>query len=143
MTRIKYFWCSCFFSNSHWRFTEQQEREETILYSSLPLLLTHEHSDIYLQLWMWDDYYVFLSTPHVTTRQLLNKIYHIIFKIISNHHFIDWWWDFNFFLFTWWFGCRFLLHLFDTRNPWTWNRMIWSRTRQLHNQVNRSPLILI
>ena len=51
--------------------------EGTIVYSTLPLPLAHEHSDIYLQLCMWGDYHVFLIATLVFTRLLLYEIYHI------------------------------------------------------------------
>ena len=38
----------------------------------------HELSDIYLQLWMWDDYHVFLIATLVFIRLLLHEIYHLI-----------------------------------------------------------------
>ena len=38
---------------------DSREREGTIYYSTLPLSPTHKHSDIYLQLSMWDDYHIF------------------------------------------------------------------------------------
>ena len=53
-------------------------RERTIFYSTLPLPPAHEHSDIYLQLCMWDDYHIFLIAPLVFTRLLLDEIYHLI-----------------------------------------------------------------
>ena len=37
-------------------------REGTIFYSTLPLPPTHKHSNIYLQLCMWDDYHFFNCT---------------------------------------------------------------------------------
>ena len=54
------------------------DREGTIFYSTLPLPPAHEHSDIYLQLCMWDDYHIFLIAPLVFTRLLLDEIYHLI-----------------------------------------------------------------
>ena len=45
------------------------------LYSSLPIPPVHEHSDIYLQLCMWDDYHVFSIASLVTTRLILSEIY--------------------------------------------------------------------
>ena len=54
------------------------KREGTISYSALPLPPAHEHSDIYLQLCMWDDYHIFLITSLVFTRLLLDEIYHFI-----------------------------------------------------------------
>ena len=53
-------------------------REETIFYSTLPLPLVHEHSDIYLKLCMRDDYHVFLIATLVFTTMLLDEIYHLI-----------------------------------------------------------------
>ena len=53
-------------------------REGTIFYSTLPLPPAHEHSDIYLQLCMWDDYHVLLIATLVFTRLLLDEIYHLI-----------------------------------------------------------------
>ena len=50
----------------------------SIFYSTLPLPLAHEHSDIYLQLCMWGDYHVFLIATLVFTRLLLDEIYHLI-----------------------------------------------------------------
>ena len=57
---------------------DSRGREGTIFYSTLPLPPAHEHSDIYLQLCMWDDYHVFLIAPLVFTRLLLDEIYHFI-----------------------------------------------------------------
>ena len=53
-------------------------REETIFYSTVPLPLVHEHSDIYLKLCMRDDYQVFLIATLVFTTMLLDEIYHLI-----------------------------------------------------------------
>ena len=53
-------------------------REGTIFYSILPLPPAHEHSEIHLQLCMWDDYHMFLIAPLVFTRLLLHEIYHLI-----------------------------------------------------------------
>ena len=53
-------------------------REGTIFYSTLPLPPAHKHSDIYLQLCMWDDYHVFLISTLVFSRLLLDEIYHLI-----------------------------------------------------------------
>ena len=49
-----------------------------MFYSTLPLQPANKHSDIYLQLCMWDDYQVFLIAMIVFTRLLLNEIYHLI-----------------------------------------------------------------
>ena len=89
-------------------------REGTIFYSTLPLPPAHEHSDIYLQLCMWDGYQVFLIATLVFTRLLLSEIYHFIGFPFD--WLIDWW--SNVFLFTWLFHSVFLLQQFDTAN-WT------------------------
>ena len=57
---------------------DSRGREGTIFYPSLPLPPAHKHSDIYLQLCMWDDYHIFLIVSLVFTRLLLNKICHLI-----------------------------------------------------------------
>ena len=44
-------------------------------YSSLPLPPIQKHSDINLKLCWWDDYVIFLLTPLVPTRLLLDEIY--------------------------------------------------------------------
>ena len=46
----------------------------TNLYSYLSLPLALKHSDIYLEVYNWDDYHVFLMAAHVITRLLLNEI---------------------------------------------------------------------
>ena len=70
-------------------------REGTIFYSTLPLPPADEHSDIYLQLCMWDDC---LYLPDLNSMRLTT---------LSNYHLIDWWCDVNFCLFTWWYSSRF------------------------------------
>ena len=66
------------FLYGHWRFTGQQgKRGDHLLFHS-PLPPAHEHWEIYLQLYMWDDYHVFLITTLVFTRLLLDEIYHLI-----------------------------------------------------------------
>ena len=50
------------FLHGHWRLTGQQGKGGDHLYSTLPLPPAHEHSDIYLQLCMWDDYHIFNRT---------------------------------------------------------------------------------
>ena len=57
---------------------DSKGREGTIFYSSIPLPPAHEHWDIYLQLCMWDDYYVFLIATLVFTRLLHGEIYHLM-----------------------------------------------------------------
>ena len=65
------------FFHGHWRLTGKQGKE-TIFYSTLPLPPAQEHSDIYLQLCMWDDCHVFLIATLVFTRLLLDEMYHLI-----------------------------------------------------------------
>ena len=67
-----------FFFHGHWRLTVQQGKGGDHVYSTLPLPPAHKHSDIYLQLCMWDDYHLFLITLLVFTRLPLNEIYHLI-----------------------------------------------------------------
>ena len=57
---------------------DSRGREGTTFYSNLPLQPAHEHSDIYLQLCMWDDYHIFLIATLVFTRLLLDEIYHLV-----------------------------------------------------------------
>ena len=57
---------------------DSRGREGTIFYSTLPLPPTHEHSDTYLQVCIWDDYRIFLIAPLVFTRLVLDEIYHLI-----------------------------------------------------------------
>ena len=83
---------------------DSRGREGTIFYSTLPLPPAHEHSGIYLQLCMWDDYHIFLIAPLVFTRLLSMR-----FTTLSNHHLIDWWYNINFWLFTWWFDSSFFV----------------------------------
>ena len=85
-------------------------REGITFYFTLPILPTHEHSDICLQLCMWDDYHVFLIATLVFIWLLLNEIYHLI----------DWWC--NVCLFTWSCDYRFSKQ-FDTDNRWVWTRI--------------------
>ena len=73
-----------FFFLSGFSFTDTDDsqdsrgKEGTIFYSTLPLPPAHEHSDIYLQLCMWDDYHVFLIPALVFNRLLLDGMYHLI-----------------------------------------------------------------
>ena len=76
-----YFWVHFFLSEFSFTDTDSSEgskrRVGTKLYSSLPLTFTYKHSDIYLQLSMWDDHQIFLFAPRVTTRLLLDEFYHL------------------------------------------------------------------
>ena len=66
------FWEAVFFQSLflsqtlaiHWK----EGKGRGYLYSSLPHSSTHKHSDIYLQLCIWDDYSVFSITVHAITR---------------------------------------------------------------------------
>ena len=49
-----------------------------LFYSTLPLPPAHKHLGIYLQLYMWDDYHIFLMAMLVFTRLLLDEFYHLI-----------------------------------------------------------------
>ena len=104
-----------FFSLSGFSFTDtdnsqdSRRREGTIFYSTLPLPPAHEHSDIYLQLCMWDDYHIFNRTACIyqaATRWDLPP-YRITIWLIDDV-------TFDFCLLICWFGLRFLLQLLDT-----------------------------
>ena len=89
---------------------DSRGREGTTFYSILPLPSTHKQSDIYLQLYMSDDYQIF-SIGH---RLYLPNCYSMRFTTLSNYHLIDWWCDVSFCLFTWWFGsCFFVTAIWD------------------------------
>ena len=57
-----FFFLSGFFFTDTDNSQDSRGREGTIFYSTLPLPPAHEHSDIYLQLCMWDDYHIFNRT---------------------------------------------------------------------------------
>ena len=101
---------------------DSKGREGTIFCSTLPLLPAHEHWDIYLQLCMWNDYYVFLIATLVFTRLLLDEIYHLIelpFEwLIDDAMFVC-----LFVWCNWWIDTRFLLQRFDIGNRWIWARI--------------------
>ena len=58
-----------------------KEGREPSFYPTLPLSPAHEHSDIYLQLCMWDDNHIFLIARLVFTRLLLDEIYHLDYRV--------------------------------------------------------------
>ena len=62
---------------------DSRGRERTIFYSTRPVLPAHEHSDIYLQVCMWDEYQVFLIATLLFTRLILDGTF-------LSYHFIDW-----------------------------------------------------
>ena len=76
--------CDYFFFLSGFSFTDADDsqdsrgREGIIFYYTLLLPPVHKHSDIYLQLCMWDDYHVFLIATLVFTMLLLDEIYYLI-----------------------------------------------------------------
>ena len=83
-TSYVYFFFIIFFFLSGFSFTDTDNsqdnrgRKGTFLYSSLPLPAAHKHSDIYVQLYTWDNYHIFLIATLVFTRLLLGEIYHLI-----------------------------------------------------------------
>ena len=90
------FIANCFpirvFFHRHWRFTGQQGKgvDDTLhhLKYTLPLPPTHEPWDLYLQLYMWDDYHVFLVAT-----LCLPDCHSMRLTTLSNYHFdwlIDW-----------------------------------------------------
>ena len=62
-----------------------EERGPFCYFSTLPLPLAHEYSDIYVQLCTSDDYHIFLIAALVFTRLLLDEIYYLI-----EYYLIDW-----------------------------------------------------
>ena len=75
---LKFFFYQGFLSQTPANHRTTGEGGGTIFYSTLPFPPTHEHSDIYLQLCMWDDYPVFLVAPLLFTILLLDEIYRLI-----------------------------------------------------------------
>ena len=75
---------NCLFFLSGFSFTDTENsqdrrgREGSTFYSTVPLPPAYEHSDIYLQLCMWDDYHIFLIAMLVFTRLLFNEICDLI-----------------------------------------------------------------
>ena len=82
-SKFFFFLSSFFFTNIDYS-NDSSGKEGTIFYSTLPLPPVHEHSDIYLQLCMWDNYHVFLIAT------LLPDWYSMRFTTLSNYHLIDW-----------------------------------------------------
>ena len=76
-SKFFFFLSSFFFTNIDYS-NDSSGKEGTIFYSTLPLPPVHEHSDIYLQLCMWDNYHVFLIATLAFTRLILDEIYHLI-----------------------------------------------------------------
>ena len=113
------FWIFFFLSGFSFTDTDNSQdsrgREGTIFYSILPLPLAHEHSSIYLPLYMWDVYHIFLIAPLVFTRLLLDYIYHLI-ELPSN-----WRCDVSFYLFTRSFEFSFFVTAIWDKKPVEWN----------------------
>ena len=78
LKRWRTFFCQGFFSQTLTIHRTAREGRGSCFYSTLPLPPAHEHSDISLQLCMWDDYHVFLIATLVFTRLLLDEIFHLI-----------------------------------------------------------------
>ena len=57
--RLRFFFLSGFSFTDTDDSQDSRGREGTIFYSTLPLPPAHKHSDIYLQLFMSDDYHIF------------------------------------------------------------------------------------
>ena len=70
-----FFFLSGFSFTDFYNSQNSRGREGTIFNSTLPLPLAHKHSDIYLQLCMWDDYHIFFISTLVFTRLLLVEIF--------------------------------------------------------------------
>ena len=70
---FKSFFYLVFIDMNKWH--DSRGREGDHLYSSLPLPLAHEHSDIYFQLCIWDDYRRFSIAVHAISRLILDEIY--------------------------------------------------------------------
>ena len=67
-----------FFFFRHWWFTGQQGKRRGHFYFSLSHSTVHGHSDLYLQLCMWDNCHIFSVALLLSTKLLLNEIYHLI-----------------------------------------------------------------
>ena len=78
LKRWRTFFYQGFFSQTLTIHRTAREGRGSCFYSTLPLPPAHEHSDISLQLCMWDDYHVFLIATLVFTRLLLDEIFHLI-----------------------------------------------------------------
>ena len=76
--KIVFFFSIRVFFHRSGRLHDSRGMEGIMFYFSLPLPPTQKHSDIYLQLCLWAGYNVFLIASLVTTRLLLDEIYHLI-----------------------------------------------------------------
>ena len=84
-----------------------------MLYSFLLLPPAYEHSAIYLQLCMWDDYHLFLIASFVTIRLLLDEFYHLI-------ELLFWLTDDAMLVSVCLLDSRFLLQYFVIWSKWIW-----------------------
>ena len=82
--------------------------EATIFYSTVPLPAAHEHSDIYFQLYTWDNYYIFLIATLAFTTLLLHSMR---LTTLSNYYLINW--GCNMLVFVCWFDLRFCYSYFS------------------------------
>ena len=98
----------CFFL-SGFSFTDTDDlqdsrgKEETFFYFSLPVPPAYEYSDIYLQRFIWDDFYVFL----IATRVYQTATWWDLPPYWITIWLIHWWC--NVCLFTGWFESRFFV----------------------------------
>ena len=112
---------------------DSRGREGTIFYSSLPLPPVHEHSDIHLQLCMWDDYHIFncIACIYQAATQWDLPPYRITISLIDDV-------TLSFCLFTGWLDSSFfLLQQFETENRWIRTRIDYHPyiTSETTNQV--------
>ena len=107
------------FFHRHWQCTGQQGKWEDYLYSSLPPPPDHEHSDIYLQFCIWDDYFLLLIALHVISRRLFHMNY---------PHLGIWMW----------LNIKWLLDdlMLDQKKRWMWTRINCRITSEPINRVN-------
>ena len=75
---LRFFFLSGFSFTDNDKSQDSRGMEGTVFCSSLALPPAHEHLDIYLQLYTWDNYPVFPIPTLVFTRLLLDEIYHLI-----------------------------------------------------------------
>ena len=89
--KIKFFFSIGFSFTDTDNSQDSRGREGTIFYYTLTLPPAHKHSDIYLQLCMWDEYHIFSIATLVFTRLLLGEIlppYQITIWMIDDVQFV-------------------------------------------------------
>ena len=106
------------FFSRHWRFRGQQRKGGDHLYYFLLLSPAHNHSDIYLQLYKRDDYHIFSFVSLITTKLLLDEIYHFT-ELHLDLLMMECW--LGFMLDRLFLG--FLLQRFEIQNQWIWTRI--------------------